>query len=251
MKFSTILSFLAVTLVMLGGCSGVDNFLSEPSLSDAELQQGESGAELSTEEPGPSMSPSPSVSPVPSGSPLPSPSVSPSPSYSPTPSPTPWHDEDDEDCDDHESPSQGEVLACAKNLGLSVDRLVIAGKRTKTKIESDKGLLLKITGNQSKVDLTLKGQVIRGICVVMRGNRGQVNLTMKAEVKAAYMDIAGHQNQIQIDVVKDEGMISGGFSARLRGNRNRLKVMGLGVHPCPMVDSQGNGSQLACAAVSP
>lgn len=126
---------------------------------------------------------------------------------------------------------------CAKTLGLNAQDITDAFKLSKStdakEIKSNGAILVKLTGNETKLDLKVAGAdaaTLKGICVFLAGNKSQLSLKLagiKLE-KLAYVG-RGNQTKLAVDTAKDAEIVAAEID--LKGNDSSISYSGEGKHP--------------------
>lgn len=135
-----------------------------------------------------------------------------------------------------------ELQICASKLGISSDRLHIAGSSKLESMSINKGLVAKVTGNQNRLNLNISGEgKIPGVCVFLAGNKNELHLKTQLSLANILLISRGNQSKAYIQVEKGSSVDSINWDAR--GNQASLSIQGEGDYPCPVSGFQG---QLSC-----
>lgn len=120
---------------------------------------------------------------------------------------------------------------CAKAVG--AERVKISGSQHEETLTAGDAYSLKVTGNQNKVDLEMKGSetdgAISGICLDLAGNQNQVSLKIAVAVETIYIRARGNQPSVNIQVDKDGSVAT--IKVDKAGHAPEIKIEGEGKYP--------------------
>jgi hypothetical protein len=204
----------------------------EPAPDDGSADGGD-GEPLPTPEPTPAPTPAPEPDPTTDPDPQPDPTPVPEPTPAPTPAP---------DGDDGEDRS-----ACAKEFGVSAERIHIAGQHNDVTIATGSVVYIKVTGNQNTVTLNLEGDDgarIEGLCIFLAGNQPEIKVNANVAIGRIVYIGRGNQSHGSINVAA--GCSVDDVQADLAGNQSQLVVEGDGDFKCTNGKSKGNKPDLRC-----
>jgi hypothetical protein len=125
-----------------------------------------------------------------------------------------------------------EVSLCAEILGVDFNQIHYTGGSTSVNVEADKPLAVKVSGDQAKIHLDIGDQStvsLKGLCLFATGNQSVIDVSVRGGVeRIAYI---GRGNHSLGEVTVAESGSVGAFRADLRGNAPNLRVHG--VAECP------------------
>lgn len=141
------------------------------------------------------------------------------------------------------SPNPAEIKACAKFNGVGAGSVKVVGDKSSASITSNSVVAIKVAGNQSNLDLSLRGKgSIAAICIFVTGNRGTASVTLG--VGLGNFIYVGRGNGSSGDVNVIEGGSIANIAADLGGNGASLSIHGSA--NCGTARIHGNGSAFIC-----
>ncbi len=149
------------------------------------------------------------------------------------------------------SPSDSQMAAeCSRWLGVPAKDIHISGSSSDVTLNSFKGMVIKVSGNQNKVQLNLRQDSnsadMGGLCIFTSGNRSQVSVNITGSLGA--LVIKGSGNQGLIDVRVGSGSEIQQSSVTLSGNQSKVTIGGEGELGCSKMQksTKGKGTQVTC-----
>jgi hypothetical protein len=147
-------------------------------------------------------------------------------------------------------PTEGELRACAKLQGVSVDRVKVAGNQNNMSLTSSSVAAIKITGNQNSVSLMLAGAAdarLAGVCIFLAGNQARIDVDVGLNLERLVYVARGNQSHGEL-ALSGNGTI-GAMAVDLSGNGASLHISGDGaasICDAAQVRQKGKGTKLLC-----
>lgn len=143
-------------------------------------------------------------------------------------------------------PTKAEMGECSKFLDAEVESITVASNQPKVTIHAREGVAaLRITGNQSSVDLRIEGSGGKGVCVFLAGNRSRLTAVVSTTLEKVLVVARGNNAVADFTVEKDAEIKL--LQADLAGSHPTLNIRGEGSYPCATVVEHGNSPTLNCA----
>ncbi len=141
------------------------------------------------------------------------------------------------------------AAACGRHLkGLASKIVVISADEalSSLNIGPDTALAVRLTGNQSRLSLTLgAGQPLAGLCFVMRGHESSAQFTTASDVKKLVYLAAGDQSKGELQW--NEGAALGGSRIELTGHAPSLSLSGVSATACNGALLKNKSARVQCS----
>lgn len=142
---------------------------------------------------------------------------------------------------DTESDSDSDEGACAKAVGVPLQKLKIAGRAHVTQVSSGEALLVRLTGNSNTLNLKLTSPgadaKISGLCLFVAGRQGKIKLESEANIGVISIKERGNQPQVIINLGENAAVDR--MKVDLKGNHPTLTIQASDGFDCAKVSGPG------------
>ncbi|MGE0172599.1 MAG: hypothetical protein AB7T49_07440 [Oligoflexales bacterium] len=150
--------------------------------------------------------------------------------------------------DDSSNVSDSEAARCAKHFNTTAQKVKIAGKSKSESVSVNAAsvVAIKISGNKSRLDLTLDsadGAGVRGVCIFQSGNQTTTQIEISTNIKNFVYYARGNQPTGYIVLTGDAVLENAYFS--LAGNGASIAFSSASGQ-CPSASIRGNGAEFIC-----
>jgi hypothetical protein len=150
--------------------------------------------------------------------------------------------------DDTNAVTDSEAARCAKHFNTSAGKIKIAGKskREALNVDASSVVAIKLSGNQSRLDLSLdsvSGAAVRGLCIFQSGNQTSAHIEISTNIKNFVYYARG--NQPTGDIVLTGGAVLENSYFSLAGNGASIRFAS-DAGQCPSASIRGNGAEFIC-----
>lgn len=143
-----------------------------------------------------------------------------------------------------------ETSICAAHFRVGTENIVEVEKnndKAPIAIESGSIIAIKVTGNQTMMNITIKGTTasdLKGVCLFLTGNSTTVDFTTLANLSG--LVYYGRGNETEGRIFIGEGATIGQSVVDLRGNNNKLVMEGMGENCSNVISKESNTGGFSC-----
>ena len=146
-------------------------------------------------------------------------------------------------------PSESDIDLCSRHFRVNSTKVKGVNFQNGSSLGVGDGeiMAIKLTGNQTRLDLNLVGnedQIIRGICVFMAGNRSQLNLNAQIDLGGLVYYGRGNRSTGAINIAEGHRLTK--LYVDLAGANPQLTLSGAGEYPCDPVRLRNKKAEFHC-----